>query len=347
MAESKKVTIAHGAGGKETWEIVNKLIVMKVPEHLRCTAGGVGIDELDDGAVIRIGNKYVVVTIDSYTVKPLKFPGGNLGVLAASGTINDLLMMGARPVAIEDAILVEEGVDMELVNEIVDSFIKVVTGEGLAVIGGDFKVMPKGSLDTMVITSAGIGIADKPIVDTELRAGDDIIVTGPVAEHGATIIAAQLGMLNSIKGLRSDVRPLTNVMLPLLEKFSDYIHAARDPTRGGIASILNEWASAIGKTIIIKREDVPIEESVRSFLDMLGIDPLQVASEGIAVLGVDHEVVDEVIRYLRSLGQVRANIIGRVVEPPSDVAKGKVLAETEVGGLVFIDTTSVLVPRIC
>jgi len=347
MAESKKVTIAHGAGGKETWEIVNKLIVMKVPEHLRCTAGGVGIDELDDGAVIRIGNKYVVVTIDSYTVKPLKFPGGNLGVLAASGTINDLLMMGARPVAIEDAILVEEGVDMKLVNEIVDSFIKVVTGEGLAVIGGDFKVMPKGSLDTMVITSAGIGIADKPIVDTELRAGDDIIVTGPVAEHGATIIAAQLGMLNSIKGLRSDVRPLTNVMLPLLEKFSDYIHAARDPTRGGIASILNEWASAIGKTIIIKREDVPIEESVRSFLDMLGIDPLQVASEGIAVLGVDHEVVDEVIRYLRSLGQVRANIIGRVVEPPSDVAKGKVLAETEVGGLVFIDTTSVLVPRIC
>ena len=347
MAESKKVTIAHGAGGKETWEIVNKLIVMKVPEHLRCTAGGVGIDELDDGAVIRIGNKYVVVTIDSYTVKPLKFPGGNLGVLAASGTINDLLMMGARPVAIEDAILVEEGVDMKLVNEIVDSFIKVVTGEGLAVIGGDFKVMPKGSLDTMVITSAGIGIADKPIVDTELRAGDDIIVTGPVAEHGATIIAAQLGMLNSIKGLRSDVRPLTNVMLPLLEKFSDYIHAARDPTRGGIASILNEWASAIGKTIIIKREDVPIEESVRSFLDMLGIDPLQVASEGIAVLGVDHEVVDEVIRYLRSLGQVRANIIGRVVEPPSDVARGKVLAETEVGGLVFIDTTSVLVPRIC
>ncbi|RLG75879.1 MAG: hydrogenase expression/formation protein HypE [Thermoprotei archaeon] len=347
VAGDEKVTIAHGAGGKETWEIVNKLIVRRIPEHLRRTDGGVGIDKLDDGAVIRVGDKYIVVTIDSYTVKPLKFPGGDLGVLAASGTINDLLMMGARPVAVEDAIIVEEGVDMGLVNEIVSSYIKVVTDEGIAVIGGDFKVMPKGSLDTMVITSTGIGIAERPIVDTGLRVGDDIVVTGPIAEHGATIIAAQLGMLETVKGLSSDIKPLTKIMLPLLEKFSNYIHAARDPTRGGIASTLNEWASAIGKTIILKREEVPIKESVRSFLDMLGIDPLHVASEGIAVLGVDPEVTDELVRYLRSMGQVHASVIGKVIEPPSDIVRGKVLAETEVGGLVFVDTASVLVPRIC
>ena len=347
MVKGERVTIAHGAGGRETWEVISKLIVAKVPEGLRRTKGGIGIDELDDGAVIRIGDEYVVVTVDSYTVKPLKFPGGDLGVLAASGTINDLLMMGAKPVAVEDAVLVEEGTDMDLVREIMNSFIRVVTEEGLALIGGDFKVMPKGSLDTMVITSVGIGITDRPIADSGLRTGDDIIVTGPIAEHGATIIAAQLGMLDSIKGLRSDVKPLTNVMLPLIEKFGDHIHAARDPTRGGIASILNEWASAIGKTIIIRREDIPIEESTRNFLDMLGIDSLQVASEGLAVLGVDHEVADDVVKYLRSIGQVQANIIGRVVEPPSDVVKGRVLAETEVGGLVFVDTVSVLVPRIC
>ncbi len=347
MSESGKVTIAHGAGGKETWKIITELIVRRVPEQLRRTEGGIGIDKLDDGAVIRIDDKYIVVTIDSYTVKPLKFPGGNLGVLAASGTINDLLMMGAKPVAVEDAIIVEEGVSMELVSEIVNSFIEVLTDEGLAIIGGDFKVMPKGTLDIMVITSTGIGIAERPIVDTELRVGDSIVVTGPIAEHGATIIAAQLGMLDTVRGLSSDVKPLTKVMLPLLEKFGNYIHAARDPTRGGIASTLNEWASVIGKTIILKREEVPIRESVRSFLDMLGIDPLQVASEGIAVLGVDPEVTDELVKYLRSLGQVHARVIGKVVEPPSDVAKGKVLAETEVGGLVFVDTASVIVPRIC
>ncbi len=342
-----KVSLAHGSGGRGTWELINKLIVSKVPGNLRKVLDGIGLDELDDGAAIKVGDRYVVIAIDSHTVKPLKFPGGDLGSLAASGAINDVLMMGARPLAVMDAIIAEEGTDLELLNEIIESFLKVTLSEGVAVIGGDFKVMPKGTIDGVVITTAGIGVADKLIVDRELKAGDKVVVTGEVASHGATIIASQLGLLSKVRGLRSDVRPLTDPMLSLIREFGDVIHAARDPTRGGLAATLNEWASSSGLTVFLDRSKVPVAPPVKVFLEMLGIDPLQVASEGVAVLGISGDAAEEVVEYLRSRGFRRAEVIGEVIKPPKDILKGRVVVKTEVGGLTLLDSTAIQTPRIC
>ncbi len=343
----KVVTLSHGGGGKDMLNLINELIVSKVPEGFRKALGGVGLDLLDDGVAVKVGEEYVVISIDSYTVKPLIFPGGDLGVLAASGTINDLLMMGARPVGLVDAVVVEEGMQMELLERLIKSLVTTAISEGVALLGGDFKVMPKGALDGVVITTAGIGIARRLIVDTNIRDGDKIIVTGHIADHGATIIASQLGLLDNAKELFSDVRPLSKYLLPILDSYADYIHAARDPTRGGLASTLNEWVLNKELTIVIERSKIPVKDPVGRFLDMLGIDPLNVASEGVAVLAVDPEVAEDLVKELHGLGLSNASIIGDVVKPFSELVKGKVLARTEVGGLTFVESLSSPVPRIC
>lgn len=341
------VSLTHGGGGKDMWNLINELVVSKVPEGFKKALDGVGLDVLDDGVAIKVGNEYVVMTIDSYTVKPLFFPGGDLGSLAASGTINDLLMMGAKPIGIVDAVVVEDGFSTEILDNLIKSLISTAVSEGVAVLGGDFKVMPKGSLDGVIITTAGIGIAKRLIIDANIKAGDKLIVTGPIAEHGSTIIASQLGLLDRAKGLMSDVRSLTKYLLPVFDVYGDYIHAARDPTRGGLASTLNEWVIGKELTIVIERGKVPVRESVRKFLDMLGIEPLGVASEGVAVLAVDPRVVDEVLNMLHELGLRDSSIIGEVVKPFSKLVEGKVIARTEVGGLTFVEYSSSPVPRIC
>ncbi|MCX8186499.1 MAG: hydrogenase expression/formation protein HypE [Sulfolobales archaeon] len=343
----KMVSLTHGGGGKDMWNLINELVVSKVPEGFKKALDGVGLDVLDDGVAIKVGNEYVVMTIDSYTVKPLFFPGGDLGSLAASGTINDLLMMGAKPIGIVDAVVVEDGFSTEILDNLIKSLISTAVSEGVAVLGGDFKVMPKGSLDGVIITTAGIGIAKRLIIDANIKAGDKLIVTGPIAEHGSTIIASQLGLLDRAKGLMSDVKSLTKYLLPVFDVYGDYIHAARDPTRGGLASTLNEWVIGKELTIVIERGKVPVRESVRKFLDMLGIEPLGVASEGVAVLAVDPRVVDEVLNMLHELGLRDSSIIGEVVKPFSKLVEGKVIARTEVGGLTFVEYSSSPVPRIC
>ncbi|MEM4519514.1 MAG: hydrogenase expression/formation protein HypE [Sulfolobales archaeon] len=343
----KIVSLSHGGGGKDMWNLINELILSKVPEDFKRVLDGVGLDALDDGVAIKVGSEYVVVTIDSYTVKPLIFPGGDLGSLAASGTINDLLMMGARPVGIVDAIVVEEGFSTDFLNDLIKSLIHTSISEGVAVLGGDFKVMPKGALDGVIITTAGIGLAKRLIVDNNIRVGDKLVVTGPIAEHGSTIIASQLGLLKNAKELVSDVKPLTKYLLPILDEYGEHIHAARDPTRGGLASTLNEWIVNKDLTIVVERGKVPVRDSVKKFLDMLGIEPLNVASEGIAVLAVDPDVVDEVLNMLHYLGLKEASIIGEVVKPFSELVRGKVIARTEVGGLTFVESLTSPVPRIC
>lgn len=341
------ITLSHGGGGRDSWELINDLIISKVPSRLRKVLDGVGLDELDDGVAIKLNDLYVVMSIDSYTVKPLIFPGGDLGTLAAAGTINDLIMMGARPIGIVDAVVVEEGTQIELVNTIINSMINTLISEGVALLGGDFKVMPKGSLDGIIITTAGLGIARRLIVDTEIRVGDKVVVTGPIAEHGAVIIASQLDLLDNVKELRSDVKSLAKYLIPVIDKYGVYIHAARDPTRGGLASTLNEWVVGRDLTIVIDRSKIPIKDSVKGFLDMLGIDPLNVASEGVAVLAVDPLVANNVVEELHKLGLKDASIIGEVIKPPSKLASGRVLIRTEIGGLSFVDAHASPVPRIC
>lgn len=345
MISKDRISLVHGFGGKETYELLDKIIFSKLPLNLKRVEGGVGLEVLDDGAVIRFGDKNVVITLDSYTIKPIIFPGGSIGTLAVSGTINDLVVMGAWPLAFADSIVVEEGFDIELLNKVVDDMLEMLKEFRIPVISGDFKVMPRGALDGIVITAVGIGIAKNPIIDINIAPGDKIIVTDPIASHGAVILAAQLGMIDKLKGIKSDVKPLIG-LLPVIDKYSNYIHAARDPTRGGLAAILNEWARQSGVTIVIEREKVPLEDGVREFLEAIGIDPLTMASEGVAVIAVADSHADSVVEDLQARG-FKAAVIGYVEKPRSEFLKGKVVAITEIGGRTIVDSRGYSLPRIC
>ncbi|NPA99979.1 MAG: hydrogenase expression/formation protein HypE [Crenarchaeota archaeon] len=340
------VTLAHGAGGEKTLELLTKLILSKVPETLKRTPEGSGIDVLDDGACVKIGDKYLIVTMDSYTVNPIFFPGGDLGKLAASGTINDLVAMGARPIAMLDSLIVEEGTEIEIIDKITSSFIDIVVRENIPLIGGDLKVMPRGQLDKIVITVTGLGIAKRPIIDRDLRPGDKIVITGNIAEHGATIMALQQGLDAERYGLHSDCRPLLRPLLDIVEKYVNHIHAMRDPTRGGLAQTLNEWARDTGTLILIYEDRIPIRFEVRKFCEMVGVDPLYLACEGVMTIAVDSETAPVLVEELQSAGMENATIIGEVRE--SEKFRGTVVCRTVSGGLRIVEPLrGSLVPRIC
>lgn len=351
MSEEEYIRLYHGSGGLETREVLERLFFKRIEERLKRYGGGVGIDYPDDGAAIEIGpGRYIVVSTDSYTVKPLFFPGGDIGRLAASGSINDVLMMGARPVAMMDSIVVEEGFSMRDLERIVGSMIEVLREEGVALIGGDFKVMPRGEIDGVVINTVALGISEKLIID-RVHEGDRVIVSDYIGEHGAVIMLYRFGLGEGLEALekgllRSDVRPLTRLMIPLIERYIDYIHAARDPTRGGLAGVLNEWVSQTQYTVFVDEDEIPVRDPVKKYSEMLGIDPLYLASEGVAVLSVDPSVAEEVLGFMRSLGFRNARIIGEVRR--SDRYRGRVIMRTSVGGLRLVDPPrGEIVPRIC
>ena len=344
------VTLAHGSGGVEMSDLLEKIIFSRVKPGFRRVSSGVGLDEADDGSSIPLpGGGHLVVSVDSYTVNPPFFPGGNIGVLAAAGSINDVLVMGARPIAVLDSIVVEEGFSLRDLQVIVDSMISVLESEGVALIGGDFKVMPRGQVDKIVITTTAIGVAEKPIIDRP-RPSDKILISDYIGEHGAVILMMQLGLSNIeeiSKGLlKSDVKPLTKLMIPLLEKYRDCITAARDPTRGGLAGVLYEWAVKTGTLIVIDESQIPIKEPVKRYAESLGVDPLYLASEGVAVLALKSECAEEVLDYVRKQGFENARIIGEVRE--TELFKGYIAAETPIGGLRVVEPPrGELVPRIC
>ncbi|MGC8986758.1 hydrogenase expression/formation protein HypE [Infirmifilum sp.] len=349
MSKIDALALAHGQGGSETIELLRKVVFSRVTDNLKRVEGGVGIDKPDDGSLIPLPDgKFLVVSVDSYTVNPPFFPGGNIGSLAASGSINDVVMMGGRPIAMLDSIVAEEGLPLKTLEEIVDSLISVLEKEGVALIGGDFKVMPKGQLDRIVITTVGIGVAVHPIVD-EPKPGDKIIVTDYIGDHGTVILMSQLGLgdVEEIAHglLKSDSKPLTP-LLTVFEEFAGYIHAARDPTRGGLAGVLNEWAQESGLIMVVRDEDIPVREPVKRYAEMLGVDPVYLASEGVAVLSVASEKADIVLERLVSSGFKNARIIGEVKQ--SEKYKSYVLSKTAVGGYRVIEPPrGVLVPRIC
>ena len=343
----KVITLAHGSGGIEMSRLIEYLIFSKVPDKLKKVSYGLGIDFPDDAAAIPINEKeYLVISVDSYTVNPIFFPGGDIGKLAACGSINDVLMLGGKPIAILDSIIVEEGFPIEDLEKIINSFMKVIQEENIALIGGDFKVMPRGQIDKIVITTVGIGVANRIIVDKNIKPGDKIIVSDYIANHGAVIMALQYGIDLGKSELVSDCKPLTKLMIPLIEKYGHYIHAARDPTRGGIAMALNDWAKASNTIIVIEEDKIPIRDEVKRYCEMIGIDPLYLACEGVALLAVDESVADEIVEFMHKLGFENAGIIGEVKK--SERFKGIVLYKTSVGGFRILEPPrGELVPRIC
>ncbi len=342
MERGGRITLAHGAGGQEMHQLLKQLVFSRV--KLKSLKGGIGLEAADDSALLPIMGEHVVFTIDSYTVNPIFFPGGDIGKLAMTGTINDIAVMGARPLAIMDAIVVEEGFPLSDLNRIMDSMVKVSEEVGVPLVGGDFKVMPKGAVDRIVITTAGVGIliGEKPITDSGLKPGDRIIVSGTIGEHGATIMALQSGIEVEPGTLSSDCAPVIRIMEIAMEIGG--VHAAKDPTRGGLAMALNEMARKSSVMIVLNEEDIPIREEVRAYCEMLGVDPLVLASEGRVVMGVDGNKAEEILDVLRAEGYKEASIIG-------EVRKGKagyVLMKTVVGGHRLVEPPlGEIVPRIC
>jgi len=330
-----KVNLMHGAGGEVMGELLRVLT-----KFTHNNAGGIGLESLDDGAVIPIGDLKIVFTTDSHVVHPIFFPGGDIGRIAVSGTINDLAMMGGRPLALSCGMVIEEGFDVADLERIVASMDGALGEVGASVVTGDTKVLEKGSLDGIVINTAGIGVADKVVRDNGLRPGDVIIASGTIGDHGLAIMAHREGF-DLGEQIRSDVAPLWG-MVELALAAGD-IHAMKDPTRGGFANAINEMARKSGVHVEIEEEALPIRTNVRSAAAMLGIDPLEVANEGKAIMGVPAEDAEAVLAALRSHKYGKdAAVIGKVGEGRDVVMK------TKIGGERYIEPpVGDPVPRVC
>ncbi len=337
----RRVGIEDGSGGPETERLVRRLYGKYLNRNGR-NGNIIGLEAMDDSSYIRVGNGYIVVTVDSYTVDPLFFPGGDLGKLAVTGTLNDLAVSGARPLGLMDSLILEEGVELDLVERIAGSLVKEAEENNVDIIGGDLKVMPKGQVDRIVVSMTGIGYAEKPILDRELKPGDKIIVSGSLGDHGALIAALRYG-LEVGESLRSDCSSILRYMQRILEEHRWGVHAARDPTRGGLSMVLNDWSSLSGLQIIVDEDSIPVKPQVRAVAEILGINPLALASEGRFVLGVDPREAEQIVEILRDMGLRDTSIIG-------EVRKGEpiVLLRTRIGGTRLLEPPANMdVPRIC
>jgi hydrogenase expression/formation protein HypE len=330
-----KVNMMHGAGGEVMGELLKVLT-----KFTHNNAGGIGLESLDDGAVFPVGDQQIVFTTDNHVIHPIFFPGGDIGRIAVSGTINDLAMMGGRPIALSCGMVIEEGFEVSDLEKIVASMDAALGEVGASVVTGDTKVLEKGALDGIVINTAGIGVANRVVRDNGLKPGDVIIVSGTIGDHGLAILSHREGF-DLGEQILSDAAPLWGMVERALA--AGDIHAMKDPTRGGFANAINEMARKSGVHVEIDEEALPIRKSVRSAAAMLGIDPLEVANEGKVVMGVAPGDVDAVLAALKSHHYGRdAAVIGRVTEGSSVVMK------TSIGGERFIEPpVGDPVPRVC
>ena len=334
-----EITNAHGAGGKIMEDFIKEFVLGSFESS---SLGSVNLEDLDDGASITLENYEVVVTSDSHTVKPLFFPGGDIGKLAACGTINDLAVMGAKPIALSCNLVIEEGFSSNKLGKILDSMNRVVRQNNAFVICGDTKVIEKGRVDKLIVATTGIGIApkNKVLADSCVKPGDKIIVSGTVGDHG-------IALLSYREGFTTDLISDVGSVLPVISKAVEAggVHAAKDPTRGGLANALNEWAEKAGVDLVIEEDRIPIREEVKALSELLGIDALTVACEGRDILAVSQEKAEDVLSEIRKLPQGRnAEIIGEATEENLK----RVIMKTEVGGKRILERPLAdPVPRIC
>lgn len=335
------VKLSHGAGGATEETLIQQLF-LKVFEK-RQAADGIPLDALDDGASIRVGGSEVILSIDGHTVDPIFFPGGDLGRLAVCGAVNDTAVMGAKPIAILDAIIVEEGFPMKDLHTIVESMNAAAKEADVAIIAGDFKVMPKGSLDGMVISTAGVGILrGLRILDSQALPGDAVIVTGTVGDHGIALMSKREGLAFETQ-LVSDVSPIHETVQAAME--AGEVHAMKDLTRGGLAMALNDVAYKSNASIWLDASRIPVKPSVKAASEMLGLDPLEVTCEGKAIIVVRGSDAEGVLRAVRATKYGRdAEIIGEV----RGDRPGMVLLRTVVGGTrVLRKPLGEPIPRVC
>jgi len=332
----KKILLSHGSGGKLTHSLIKELLLTRFKNPI--------LKELTDSALINYRQR-LAFTTDSFVVNPLFFPGGDIGKLAVCGTVNDLVMVGAMPEYLSLALIIEEGLDYVTLERIVDSIAVTAKEARVGIVTGDFKVVEKGSCDKIFINTSGLGrvIAAKKISVNNIDSGDKIIITGNIAEHGLAVLAKRRE-LDLGFNIKSDCASLNKLIIPILQK-TNAIKFMRDPTRGGLATTLNEIAQGCGLGVIINEKQVPISTKVRAACELLGLDPLYVANEGKAILIVSRNGAQEILTLLRKhpLGR-QANLIGEVVKEPAT----KVVLNTVLKTQRFLDMlTSEPLPRIC
>ncbi len=334
------VTLAHGSGGEMGHALVRSLLDIFDDAIL---------EELEDAALAPFDGEHcggrIAFTTDSYVVRPLSFPGGDIGKLAVCGTINDLAMRGAMPLYLSAGFIIEEGLPLADLKRVAASMAEVAHEAGVRIVTGDTKVVERGSADRLFLNTAGVGVvpADVHISASAARPGDVILLSGAVGDHGLAIMTQREG-LRFESPLRSDCAPLHTLVQAMLEA-GPHIHTLRDPTRGGLATTLNELADQSGVGMRIEETSIPIHEPVRAASELLGLDPLYVANEGKLVAVVEAEHAGDILRAMRAHPQGReAAIIGEVV----DEHVGRVAMRTILGTHRLLDMlASEQLPRIC
>ncbi|WNY28505.1 Carbamoyl dehydratase HypE [Methanimicrococcus stummii] len=353
MARENKISMEHGAGGQQMQSLIGDIILKN---FTNTKAGSVGLEALDDGATIELDRDFLnnhksaelVMTTDSHVVKPIFFPGGDIGKVAVCGAINDLAVMGAQPLAVSSGMIIPEGFSITDLEKVVQSMNAALLEIGVPLITGDTKTVEGTALDSIIINIAAVGICDAPVRDCGLQLGDKIIVSGFIADHGMALLTKREGFeFNS--DLESDTAPLWKMIEPILAiQTADgkrAVTAMKDPTRGGVADSLNEMAQKSNVGVRVYEDNLPIREAVLTSCEMLGLDPLEIANEGKTVIGVRPECAEAVLELLKSHPYGKdAAIIGEVTEEKP----GKVILVSALGSTRYVDVpTGDPIPRVC
>jgi len=329
------ILLAHGGGGQLSSDLIHHLFLPQFENPF--------LAPLHDGALLELQGLKLAFTTDSYVISPLFFPGGDIGRLAINGTVNDLAVCGAKPLYLSCAFILEEGLKMEELQRIVLSCRQAAEEAGVLLVTGDTKVVEKGKGDLLFVNTSGVGVVQKPLLPTLVRPGDAILLSGSIGEHGMAIMSVREGL--GFEGeIKSDTAPLHSLTARLLECCQE-VHCLRDPTRGGLASALNEIARTAKVGMLIEEEAIPVRPEVQGACEILGLDPLYVANEGKLVAFVVREEAEQALAALRShpLGKDAA-CIGEV----GTAGESMVVMRTALGGERIVEMTSgEQLPRIC
>jgi hydrogenase expression/formation protein HypE len=337
-ASPDRVQLGHGSGGKMSAALLRDRFLPHFANDV--------LAQLGDAAVVDVGGQPVAISTDTFVVQPLEFPGGNIGSLAVHGTVNDLAMMGARPCWLSAGFVLEEGLPFDVLDRVVRSMADAARAAGVLLITGDTKVVERGKADGIFINTTGVGLrpADFAPAPARARAGDAVIVSGPLGRHGIAIMTAREGLAFEAE-VTSDTAALAPLVERLRERVGDAVHTLRDPTRGGLASALNEIAAAAGIGVVLDEAALPIPGPVAAACEMLGFDPLYVANEGVLIAFVSEPLAEAAVAALREhpLGRAAARIGRAVAGHP-----GMVVLETGIGGTRVVDMLpGDQLPRIC
>ena len=339
ISQRETVVLAHGSGGRMSQDLISGLFYPAFDNPVLREAG--------DAAVIDLGGgERLAVSTDCHVVWPLFFPGGDIGRLAVCGTVNDVAMMGADPLYLTAGFILEEGLPMETLARVAESMRQAAAEAGVSIIAGDTKVVQRGKGDGLYVTTAGVGRL-RPGVSIgpgNAQPGDAILLSGPIGDHGIAVLSAR-GDLGLSVDIASDVAPLNRLVSDLTGACGEHIRVLRDPTRGGVASALNEIAQASQVGIVLRETDIPVRPPVLAACELLGFDPLYVANEGKLLAIVAGEHADEALRVVRSTRYGEdAVLIGHVADQPA----GRVLMKTEIGSHRLVEMLAgEMLPRIC